>query len=259
MFLFQGLLMPMRRSNWCVWPYFYELDHLRKIVVSVQGPYWEAGVALASRMTRRALYRVRLSGQTENLNGVFETTGTLNRTWGCIVVIEDIVEATSSQSTLSEKAAIIRSVLLFLDSHNGIVIFAVPAGTQLDPMLAQRVSMNFDFQREDLILNKDCRRRLWERRIGDRFILDDDNESLLEMATALAAWEMTEEEIQSILDIVLALGQNDDKPDWEALTRLFHHRLSLHSTKPKKEEDRTESQQVTSNQATDGLGETLGI
>ncbi len=228
---FQELLAPMRRSEWGAT--FHQLKHLRKVVVSLQGPYWEAGVTLASRMTRRALYRIRLTGQTENLDGIFETAKTLNENemWGCIVVVEDIVEATPTRSTLSENAAIIRSVLLFLDSYNGIVIFAVPVGYRIDPVLAQRVSMNFVFKREDLILNNSCRQRLWNRRIGDRFpssVVDDDKQNLLETAAWLASWEVTEDEIQSVLDIVLAPGRNNDKPDWEALKQLLHHRLSLH-------------------------------
>ena len=265
MFQFQELLAPMRRSAWGVKTYAcYQPECLRKIVVSVQGPYWEAGIALASRMTRRALYRLRLSGQTENLNGVFERAMTLNRQWGCIVVIDDIVEAASSRPTVSEKAAVVRAALLFLNSYNGIVIFAVPAGAWLDPVLRQRVSMNFVFQRENLILNNDCRRRLWERRISDRFDLNvvvDGKESLSETAASLAAWQVTEDEIQSVLDTVLAPGQNNEKPDWEALTRLLHHRLSLHPTRANKEE-RRKSRQIhppadEPSQAPDPPGETL--
>jgi hypothetical protein len=182
---------------------------------------------MASRMTKRPLYRIRLSGQIANPDAVFHKAKTLNEKWGCIILIENILEATCDRPA-TERYEIMQPLLRFIDNYTGIVIFFLPEGPtylyeHLDPLIAQRVCMNITFTPEDF--NENCRQELWQGLISQRSRCSDLDEESRQRVASFASAELTADEIRSIVDAVLPPDLLNVKPDWELMNKLVLHRV----------------------------------
>ncbi|GAB1316126.1 hypothetical protein MFIFM68171_06336 [Madurella fahalii] len=227
---FRELLKLMKRRRWSGGP-------RKRIIVSLQGSCVGDAVASASRMTNRALYRIRLADRTENLDAIFRMAETLNDSWGCIILIEDIIEATKCLSTL-EALEVLRPVHHFIEGYMGIVVFLLPNNPwdrlRLDSLMAQRFCIHFVF--ESLDRSADRRIKLWQQLIANlcnhRWTVTEDNGRLSETAHILGEWKVTEEEIVSIVDSVWCLPI--DNPDSQTIYQLLHARLALSSAKANK-------------------------
>ena len=170
------LLSPMRRRNWSP---DNTAKNLGRVIISLQASGREAAAVLASRITHRPLYRIRLSDSIGSAEALLSQAKMLNMKWDCIVLIEDIIEARAKD------ADVILPLLHFLDSYFGIVIFFLPDEqvSQLHPEVLRRICMNFG--QEDLDENR--RREIWKKLIGQRsesFTANYDKPAVLPGSTA---------------------------------------------------------------------------
>jgi hypothetical protein len=239
----------MKRDKWSGEPY---LEHQRRIIVAFQGPGRELAATVASKMTKRALYHIRLVGSDISPDAVLQQAKTLNEEWGCIILIEDIVEAMQEGAAL-KRHDVLQPLLRFLDGFMGITIFLLPDEPafpgRLHPLVALHVCMNLVFipGHPDEGFDEDHRRDFWQRLISersmcfkpndgtfpnDRIIIKqitvcsekEDRESR-ERVASLAAWDLTEYEIRLIVDAALPRSRPADvKPDWELIDQLVKHR-----------------------------------
>jgi hypothetical protein len=225
------LLAPLQKPEW--WMFCGEGDSAR-IVASFQGPAMDAAINVASRMTKRPLYRICLSAQTEPLDTVFQKAKSLNAKWGCIFVVEDLLEAYSAHTQAAAQLnLLILPLLRFLDSFTGILVFRIPGDDQghppytlhsLDYRTRQRICKHFTFTPQDN--DEFTRKELWRECIMNRFNSSGDfttarTEEYLGM---LATFTLTWDAIRSIVHAVVPQNAHPVGADWKLLLELARER-----------------------------------
>lgn len=119
---------------------------LTRTILTFHGPAWKAASLVVSRVTERPVYRIRLLDRTKTPTAVFHEAKALNKKWGCIILIEDVLEATCDWPA-PQRHERIQPLLHFIESYAGIVVFVLPDDTtdRLDPLIARWVRMSFTF------------------------------------------------------------------------------------------------------------------
>lgn len=219
----QRLFGPMQKPSWHSWCQNNGINEdSAKIFTCFHGMAVEAALNVVSRITKRPLYRIRLSGQTEELDTVFRKARALNTKWGCIIVIEDLLEACAAHSqTAARLNSVILPLVRFLDSIGGIVVFVLSstmvAGDPteiVDQHIRQRTCKTFEFQPQDSYAQ--TRGQLWVECIANRLESRDNfptyevSEKLQELAKLQLTWSC----ICSIVFATVPEGMRPDKIDW---------------------------------------------
>jgi hypothetical protein len=226
------LLGPMElRPNWR-WHRRRQLAGSKppsaKIPIAIQGEHLECAARVVSRMTKRPLYRIRLSGHNQDLDLIFEKAKTLNADWGCIFLIEDFLEAYTSHNQASSRInRVVLPVLRFLDSFTGIAVFLLasegPGSNTLryvEPRIMQKLCNSFDAGYQNI--PEPVREELWKEcmmgRLGstDGFLAGDVPQRLKELARFKLSWDA----ISSTVHAVLPKGVSPDAVDWSLLREL---------------------------------------
>lgn len=119
---------------------------LPRTILTFHGPSWKEASLVMSRVTARPLYRIRLLGRTKTPTAVFNEAKALNKKWGCIILIEDVLEATCDWPA-PQRYERIQPLLHFLESYAGIVVLVLSDDStdRLDPLITRWVRMSFTF------------------------------------------------------------------------------------------------------------------
>lgn len=201
---------------------------LARITIALQGDHIESAARVASRMTQRPLYRIRISGPDKDLDKIFEKAKTLNADWGCIFLIEDMIEAYTSHNQASSRInLVLLPILRFLDSFNGITIFLLASEDAktdslkyVEPRIKQRLCSSFNIGNEDV--PEHTREQLWKEcmigrlRMTEGFLSDDTRERLKKLAKFNLTWDA----ISSTVYAVLPKGIAPDSVNWDLVEEL---------------------------------------
>ncbi|KAH7171376.1 prion-inhibition and propagation-domain-containing protein [Dactylonectria macrodidyma] len=133
-------------------------------IICFQGPAAAMAVLAASQMTQRPIYRFRLNEYVGNMDAEFEAAKALNSRWGCIFVIEDPTISSASKAEL-QYSTIVQSLICFLDSFEGVVIFLSPFTKcySSDPQISARIFMRLTFD----INSNGYRKTIWRRVLNE--------------------------------------------------------------------------------------------
>jgi hypothetical protein len=223
------LLGALQKPEW--WTFRRGGDSAR-IVASFQGPAMDAAINVASRMTKRPLYRICFAAQTEALDTVFQEAKYYNAKWGCIFVVEDLREAYAAHTQAAARLNLfILPLLRFLDSFTGILVFRISDDysahdfSLVDPRIRQRICKHFAFTPQDN--DEFTRKKLWRECIKNRLNSPEDFTTAArteEFLAMLATFTLTWDTIRSIVHAVLPQNVCPTGSDWKLLLELARER-----------------------------------
>ncbi|KAK4034304.1 prion-inhibition and propagation-domain-containing protein [Parachaetomium inaequale] len=228
------MLGPMEKPNWERRNDGPEDGGLTRIILSFQGTAMESAINAASRITRRPLYRIRLLNQTEKLDETFREAKCLNMKWGCIFVIEDLLEACATHTQgVVRLNPVILPLLWFLDNMTGILVFLLSEDASagdpyqsIDPKIRQRICKHFRFPTQDT--RQETREELWKECIKDRLSSGDDFSTDVDDVAGklkkLAELPLTWDAIRSTVHAVVPKGTAVSNINWEIIAELTQER-----------------------------------
>ncbi|KAK4156614.1 hypothetical protein C8A00DRAFT_30467 [Chaetomidium leptoderma] len=193
-----------------------------KVVMAVRGPGANEAVDAVSLIAKRALYRVRISTESEagSAEGIFRQTASLASEWGCIVLIEDLLGTyRSRRRPLETLNATVAPLLRFLDTFGGIVIFSLPdEDLEVDPRVEERVCATLYFEYE--VASPENRKALWRQSVKAEGKSDPKTEFYLDR---LAGYELSWDSIRSLAVAVprdVSIRPYRQSIDWGLLLKL---------------------------------------
>jgi hypothetical protein len=230
------ILAPAEKPTWQSFDDPTAEEGLARIILSFQGPAKKAATKAASRMTKRPLYRIRLLNKTEELEQTFRKAKALNAKWGCIFVIEDLVEACVAHTEEVARRKLLTVPLLWLiDNISGILVFLLSEDVaegdptqHIHPRIRRRICKHFTFRTQNA--DAKAREELWTESIrsrlrrgdSDAFPADDVRGKLKELGEFTLTWAA----IRSTLHAVVPKGTAVSNIRWELILELARERAA---------------------------------
>ena len=247
--LLKRLLGPLEKESvrsWCQGTNGGGEDHQTgRVVIGMDGASIEAALSIASRVTKRGLYRIQLSRWAGKLEAMFSKAKVHNLRWGCIFVIEDILEALVAQPDVTAREKqVIQPVVQFLDTFSGIVILKMPGALRLRSEPRHKVLAQQLVEIESRLCSfvsllpieslPAVRYELWARGIQQRVNPQcgfTANQAPARLKT-LSQYDLRWKTVQSIIQAVVPKGSEPEKVKWEQLEELCKQHAALSMRNP---------------------------